>query len=40
MTTKAMNIDKYRVAANISEYHVISKLLDVKIQVKMSKINM
>ena len=25
-----MNIDKYRVAANITEYHIISKLIFLK----------
>ncbi len=42
-----MNIDKYRIAANIIEYHVISKLIfqksyklfHVKMQVKMFKID-
>ncbi len=46
------NIDKYRVAANITEYHIISKLIFLRItipkfikirqlfRVKISKINM
>ena len=28
------NIDKYRVAANITEYHIISKLIFLRIIIK------
>ncbi len=35
-----MNIDKYRVAANVAEYQIISKLFHVKNACKKVDINM